>query len=451
MTWSRLSLGVQKIIRGGCLFFVFATLFFICKAQAQSSASSPIVVKLTLRDTVQPISAAYLARGLQAAADHHAQAVLIELSTPGGLLDSTRTMVASIEHSTIPVIVYVSPTGSRAASAGFFLLESADIAAMAPGTNTGASHPILEGRTMDPILKEKIENDAAAFLRSYVTRRNRNAQAAEDAVRQSKSYTDQEALSLHLIDRVAASDAALLDTLDGTTVTRFNGTTSVLHTRNAVIEAILPNSRERILGALMDPNIAVLLLVTGGLLIYLEFNVPGTIVPGSIGTLLVLLSLFALNLLPIAGTAAALLLASIVLLLLEVKFSSHGVLALAGISCLVFGLLTLVDGPIPEMRVHLATALGAGIGFGAITFFLTMIAVRARRNKIQTGSEQLIGMMAVVQTPLAPTGQILLRGELWQAHSTRPVAIGEQVRVLSREALLLHVEPIVNVPTNHIS
>ncbi len=415
---------------------------FATVRSSNAASSAPLVVKLVLRDTVQPISAAYLARGLQTAANHHAQAVLIEISTPGGLLDSTRAIMASILHSSVPVIVYVAPAGSRAASAGFFILESADTAAMAPGTNTGASHPILEGRQMDPILKEKIENDAAAFLRSYVTLRHRNASAAEDAVRASKSYTDQEAFNLHLIDRIAPNDAALLDALDGTTVLRFDGTTTVFHTRNATIETLAPNLRERILGALMDPNFAVLLLILGGLLIYLEFNVPGTIVPGSVGTLMVLLSLFALNLLPIAYTAVALLLAALVLFLLEVKFSSHGILAFVGIVCIVFGLLTLVDGPIPEMRVHLATALAAGIGFGVITIFLTTIAVRARRNKVQIGSETMIGAIAIAQTPLAPVGQVLLRGELWQAQSIQPILAGVSVRVLSRDHLLLTVERV---------
>ncbi|MGC9292244.1 MAG: NfeD family protein [Acidobacteriaceae bacterium] len=424
---------------------VFCGLALPAPAQApvqvpvQAPTARPLVVKLLLRDTIQPVSAEYLARGLHDAADHHAQAVLVELDTPGGLLDSTRAMVESIEHSPVPVILYVAPTGSRAASAGFFILESADIAAMAPGTNTGAAHPVLEGQTMDPVMKQKIENDAAAFLRSYVTHRNRNAQAAEAAVRESKSYTDKEALDLHLIDLVAANDTALLDALNGTTITRFDGATVVLHTANATIVTFPPNARERILGDLMDPNLAVVLFVIGALLIYLEFNVPGTIVPGSLGTLLVLLSLFALNLLPIEFTAVALLLGALVLLLLEVKFSSHGVLALAGIVCLVFGLLTLVNGPIPEMRVHLSTALATGIGFGLITVFLTTIAFRARRNKVQVGSETLLGAIAIVQTPLAPEGQVMLRGELWQARSAAPVAVGEKVRVLGRDGLLLTV------------
>lgn len=420
-------------------------LALVCTISPHASAQSeskPPVVKLVLRDTIQPVSATYLERGLRYAADHHAQAVLVELSTPGGLLDSTRTMVASIEHSSVPVIVFVEPTGSRAASAGFFILESADVAAMAPGTNTGASHPILEGRQMDPILKQKIENDAAAFLRSFVTHRNRNAPAAEDAVRQSKSYTDKEALDLHLIDRVAPNDTALLDALDGTMVTRFDGSTVVLHTRNVPVDTQLPNTRERILGSLMDPNLAVILFIVGGLLIYLEFNVPGTIVPGSIGTLLVLLSMFALNLLPIEYTAVALLLGALVLFLLEVKFSSHGILGLAGIVCLIFGLLTLVNGPIPELRVHLSTAIAAGIAFGLITLFLTAIAVKARRNKVQIGSEAMLGTIAVAQTALAPVGQIMLRGELWQARSNVPVAAGDRVRVQSRDGLLLTVERV---------
>ncbi len=423
-----------------------AILFVSAHCLCAQTPAQPRVVRIVLQDTVQPVSAEFLVRSLQIAAAEHAQAVLVELDTPGGLLDSTRTMVAAIEHSAVPVLLYVAPSGSRAASAGFFLLEAADVAAMAPGTNTGASHPILEGQRMDPILKQKIENDAAAFLRSIVARRHRNAQAAEEAVRDSKSYTDQEALDLHLIDRIAPNDAALFQALDGATILRFDGSTTVLHLHNPVVQTVAPNLREQILGALMDPNLAVLLLIAGALLIYLEFHVPGTIVPGSLGTLLVLLSLFALNLLPIQATAAALLISALVLLLLEVKFSSHGVLALAGIVCLVLGLLTLVNGPIPEMRVHWATALGAGIGFGGITFFMTALAVRARRNKIHMGSDALPGAIAIAQTPLDPaqhpSGQILLHGELWQAQSQQSIAAGESVRVLSRDGLLLNVERV---------
>jgi membrane-bound serine protease (ClpP class) len=419
-------------------------LFVLASCGVSNSATAasprPVVVQLPLHATVQPISAAFLKRGLRHAADIHAQAVLVEIGTPGGLLSSTRDMVTAIEESEVPVIVYVAPSGSRAASAGFFILESADVAAMAPGTNTGASHPILEGEKMDPVLKQKIENDATAFLRSYVSRRGRNVDAAQDAVLNSKSYTDQEALNLKLIDVISPDIPTLLNQVNGTTVTRFSGAKQVLHTQDADVQLMPPSTRERILGALTDPNLAVVLLILGGLLIYMEFNAPGTIVPGALGTLLVLISLFALDLLPLEFTAVGLLVAAFVLFVLDIKFTTHGILGLAAIACLVFGLLTLVNGPIPEMRVQLGTALGAGIGFGLITIFLTTIAVRARRNKVQTGNEALLGSIAVAQTALNPNGQVMVRGELWQAHSHDTVAAGEPVLIRDRQGLLLEVE-----------
>jgi membrane-bound serine protease (ClpP class) len=404
--------------------------------------ASPLVVKLTLHDTIQPITADYLQRGLQEAARQHAQLVIVSMGTPGGLLDSTRVMVQAIENSTVPVAIFISPTGSRAGSAGFFLLEAADIAAMAPGTNAGAAHPIIEGSQMDPILKEKIENDAAAFLRSYAGRRGHNVAAAEDAVRNSKSYSDQEALNLKLIDLVSADDTTLITALDGREIHRFDGTTQTLHLQGAEISTTAPSLRERLLSKLTNPDVAILLLVLGGLLIYLEFNVPGTVVPGSLGTLFVLLSLFGLNLLPIRHTAIVLLLAAVVMMVLEAKFGAHGVLALAGIVCLVFGLATLVDGPIPELRVHTATALGAGIGFGTITFGLAWIALRARRGKVLTGPQAMIGGTAIVRTPLCPTGQVEIRGELWQAslRGQGSLAVGSAVSVRGIEGLILIVE-----------
>ncbi|MGD0445612.1 MAG: nodulation protein NfeD [Edaphobacter sp.] len=420
------------------------TLLCLRPATLSANTASPnVVVKLTLHDTIQPITADYLQRGLQEAARLHAQLVLISMGTPGGLLESTRVMVQAIENSPVPVAIFISPTGSRAGSAGFFLLEAADIAAMAPGTNAGAAHPIVEGGQMDPILKEKIENDAAAFLRSYTTRRGRNVDAAEDAVRNSKSYSDDEALKLKLIDLESADDNSLLNSLDGRQIHRFDGTTQTLHLQGAEIVIISPSLRERLLSKLTNPDIAVLLLVLGGLLIYLEFNVPGTVVPGSIGTLLVLLSLFGLNLLPIRHTSVVLLLAAFVLMVLEAKYGSHGVLALAGIVSLVFGLATLVDGPIPELRVHTATAVGAGLGFGAITFGLAWIALRARRGKVLTGPQAMIGGTAIARTPLNPTGQVEIRGELWQAslRGQASLAAGSPVSVRSVEGLVLIVEP----------
>jgi len=408
-------------------------------------AQHPTVLKLTLHDTIQPVTEEYIERGLRDAATRGDAAVLLSLGTPGGLLTSTRSIVAAIESSPVPIIVYISPNGSRAGSAGFFLLEAADIAAMAPGTNAGASHPIVEGATLDPVMKEKLENDTAAFLRSFVSRRGRNVAAAEDAVRNSKSYSDSEALDLKLIDLVSPDDATLLRQLDGRVVKRFDGSSTTLHLANAVIDTDAPSLRERLLTRLANPDLAVLLVVAGGLLIYLEFNVPGTVVPGALGTLCVLLGAFGLNLLPLRHTAIALVIAAVALIVLEAKFASHGILATVGIGCLVFGLATLVDGPAPELRVHLATAIGAGVGFGCISFFLAWIALRARRNKVLTGPAAMLRQIATVVTPLAPSGQVEVRGELWQARLDAPAAnapAGSRVAVRGIDGLVLLVEAL---------
>lgn len=419
-------------------------LAYLLPATLFADTTTPVVIKLTLHDTIQPITAGYLQRGLQDAARQHAQLVLVSMGTPGGLLESTRIMVQAIENSPVPVVIYISPTGSRAGSAGFFLLEAADIAAMAPGTNAGAAHPIVAGGSqIDPTLKQKIENDAAAFLRSYTARRGRNVEAAEDAIRNSKSYSDEEALKLKLIDLVALDDASLLAALDNREIHRFDGSARTLHLKDAAIVTTVPSLRERLLSKLTNPDIAVLLIVLGGLLIYLEFNVPGTVVPGSLGTLFVLLGLFGLDLLPVRHTAIVLLLAAVLLMVLEAKYGSHGVLATVGIACLVFGLATLVDGPIPELRVHTATAVGAGVGFGAISFGLAWIALRARRSKVLTGPQAMIGHTAIVRTPLSPTGQVEIRGELWQAslRGAASLAVGSAVSVRGIEGLVLIVEP----------
>ena len=297
---------------------------------------------------------------------------------------------------------------------------------------------------MDPVLKEKIENDAAAFLRSYVTVRGRDAKDAEDAVRNSKSFSEAESLKLNLIDAVAPDDASLLAQLDGRTIKRFNGATQTLHLAHADIEPLPPSLRERLLTRLTSPDLDVLLLLCGGLLIYLEFNVPGTIVPGALGTLMVLLAIFGLNLLPVQHTAILLLFAALALMVLEAKFASHGILGTAGVVCLVFGLATLVNGPTPEMRVHFGVAAGAGIGFGIVTFGLAWIAFKARQAKRLTGPDALLGHPAVAITPLAPTGQVEVRGEIWQATlptGTAPIPAGTPVTIQSVNGLTLTVAP----------
>lgn len=438
----RLPLGFwQRIVFVGISGLLCAVVGMLFTASAQKPALQPVVAKFVLADTIQPVTQHELVRALARAEAMGAQVLLIELDTPGGMLDSTRAMVGAMLSSRIPVIVSVAPAGARAGSAGFFLLEAADVAAMAPGTNAGAAHPVAGFGKMDETMALKVTNDAEAFLRSYVARRNRNVEAAVEAVGASHSYTAEEALAQHLIDLTAASDAELLNKLDGRQITRLDGSVQTLHLAGARIQLLSPSLREELLGWLVNPNIALLLLVGGGLLIYLEFNVPGTIVPGALGTLMVLVSLFALNLLPIRFTAILLLVAAVVLLLLEAKVGGHGALAAAGILSLAFGLLTLVEAPIPEMSVNPWVAFAASAGFGGITVFLVRLALRARHSKFLLGMDALVGRRAVAMEPLAPEGRVLVEGEIWNAVAAQSLPAGAALRVVAHEPTRLRVEP----------
>jgi len=400
------------------------------------------VDKLILDDTIQPVSADEVTRALDRANSDGASALLIEINTPGGLLDSMRDMVGGILRSRVPVIVYVGPSGARAGSAGFFILESADVAAMAPGTEAGAAHPVFEfGGQPDNTEMQKVENDAEAFLRSYVSKRNRNTDAAVAAVESSHSYTAEESLNQHLIDLIANSDNDLLNSVGGREITRMDGSKVTLHLGGARVQLLRKSLRDDVLGWLVDPNIALLLLVGGALLIYLEFNSPGTIVPGALGTLMVLLAVFALNLLPIRYTAVMLLVAAMVLLLLEAKFGGHGALAIAGIVCLMFGMLTLVAAPVPEMGIRPVVAIAVSVAFGVITVILVRLAMRARRRKSRLGADAMVGSPATAMETLDPQGHVLVEGEIWQAVARSPVAKGAALRVTGHDHLLLRVEP----------
>jgi membrane-bound serine protease (ClpP class) len=416
-----------------------ALLLLLCAMPALAQ-----VYKISIDDAIHPVTEEYIGRGIDAATKAHASAVLIELNTPGGLYTSTRSIVDRITTSPIPVIVFVRP-GGWAASAGFFILESADIAAMAPGTNTGASHPVLgSGATMDPVMKEKIENDSAAFMRSFVAKRGRNVDVAESAVRQSKSFTDQEALKDNLIDVIANSDADLLKQLDGREVKRFDGTTLKLHTAGQSILPFDMTVKQRVLAYLLDPNIAFVLFSIGMLAIWAEFSHPGAIVPGVVGGVCILLAGFAMNLLPIRFAALILILAAFIFFALEAKLQSHGVLTIGGIIAMVFGALMLVDGPIPEMRIHLSTALAVAIPLGAITSFLMTIALRARRNKVVTGREGLQGQLGFARSTFGPgvSGKVFVNGELWNAEAQVEIRNGDRVRVAGIDGLILTVEPV---------
>jgi len=426
-------------------FWIAALAGLLCFLPTRSSAE---VLKIVVDDTIHPITDEYIGRALAEADRNKDKAVLIELNTPGGLLDSTRNIIEKIVASPVPVIIYVTPSGSRAASAGFFILESADIAAMAPGTNTGAAHPVtITGGKMDDIMKEKIENDTAALMRSVVSKRGRNIEVAESAVRQSKSFTDQEALAQKLIEYVAASEQDLFKSLQGKPFKRFNGETATLNLVGQPMRVYDLTLKERILAYMMNPNVAFILLAIGALALYAEFNHPGAVVPGTVGVVFILLAIFALNLLPTRFAAVVLILASFVLFALEAKFMTHGVLAIGGIVTMILGALLLVDAPIPEMRVRLGTALAVSIPLGGITATLMSLAIKARRNKVVTGAQGLVGETGVAQTTLSPTGKIFVHGELWDAVSSAQIAAGQTVVVRKVDGLQLEVEPVAQPST----
>lgn len=420
-------------------FSVLATIVLLLASRAAKAD----VVKIVVDDTIHPIVAERIDRAIQEAQRTHADALLIEISTPGGLMTSMEEIIHKILDSPVPVIIYVTPSGNGASSAGFFILESADVAAMAPGTNTGAAHPVLGGgATMDPVMKEKLENYAASLMRSYVSKRGRNVEVAETAVRQSKSFTADEALSQHLVDYVAKSDDDLFHQLDGKTITRFDGQKTELHLTGKPIHLYDMTLRQRILSWLMDPNITALLLGIGMLALWAEFNHPGAVVPGVIGFIAIVVAIFAMHLLPTRYESLVLLLGAFVLFALEAKLQTHGVLTGGGILMMILGLLLLVDGPIPEMRVKLWAALSVSIPVGLITVFLMTLAIRARRNKVVMGEQGLIGETGTVTVPLTPAGKVLLQGALWNAVAPTNVPIGQNVVVRGVHNLVLQVEPL---------
>ncbi|MGA2354596.1 MAG: nodulation protein NfeD [Terriglobales bacterium] len=399
-------------------------------------------MRITVDDAIQPVTAEYIGRALETAHRDKDQAVLIEMNTPGGLVESTREIIDKIVASPVPVIVYVTPAGSRAGSAGIFILEAADVAAMAPGTNAGAAHPVTLFGKPDETMMKKIENDAAALMRSVTTRRGRNVELAESAVRESKSFTEQEALDKKLIDYVAPNQQDLFRQMSGRSFKRFDGAAASLDLAGQPIRDYEMTVKERILSYIMDPNITLIILMIGALCLYVEFNHPGAVVPGTIGVIFIVLAAFAMHLLPIRYAALAMILVAFLLFAAEAKFASHGVLTAGGIVLLTLGGLLLVDGPIPEMRVNLLTAIAVAVPLGIITAFLMGIAVRARRNKIVTGEQGLIGEIGVAETMLAPAGKIFVHGELWDAVSTAPIPAGEHVIVRQVDGLTLRVDPV---------
>jgi membrane-bound serine protease (ClpP class) len=407
-----------------------------------ASARAGKVVAVDVTGIVHPITVEIIGRAIDQARDQGADAVLVRLNTPGGLAEATREIIEKIVASPVPVITYVTPSGGRAASAGFFILQAGDVAAMAPGTNTGAASPVLLGGSqMDPVMRNKVQNDSAASIRSLVAKRGRNVTLAEKTVLEAKSFTDREALDGKLTDLIASSAADLFRQLDGREITRFDGRKQTLHLARAEIVVYEKTLRESVVAAIADPNLALVMLILGALGIYVEFSSPGLIAPGVLGAILVLLGLSALSVLPINWGGAALIVLALVLFVLEAKFTSHGVLGIGGTVSMVLGALLLVDSPAPELRIRLSTALAVALPFAFVTTFLVSLAIRARLSKVRTGAAGMVDEIGSAHTALTPAGKVFIHGEYWDAVCTEPVEAGRPVRVKNVVGLTLNVEP----------
>lgn len=401
------------------------------------------VVILTLKDSIQPASLRYLERGLKAAETSGAAVTVVELNTPGGLLVSLREMTTAITTASRPVVVYVTPSGAHAASAGFFLLIAADVAAMAPGTNSGAAHPVGgQGEDLAKTAAEKAANDAAALARSLAAQRGRGVEWAEKAVRESASYTDREALEHGLIDLVAADRGELLKALDGRVVKRFDGREEKLVLDAPEIVSVEPSGADKLLSAIAHPNIAYLLLLAGIVGIYFELSHPGAIFPGVLGGISILLALYALSVLPVNYVGVMLIALAIGFFIAEVKVTSYGLLTVAGLVSFVIGSLMLIDSPIPALRVGLEVVLPAAVMVAAIVIFLLTRVLRVHRSVPLTGAEGIAGEIADVVVALAPRGKVFVHGEYWDAIGSGELPAGSRARVVRVEGKLLVVEPL---------
>src|SRR5437667_1473916 len=414
---------------------------------AEVHGSSPLVLELRLDGEVEPILATYIDEGLADAARRHAALALITMDTPGGLSDSMKDMIQHILASPVPVAVYVSPTGARGASAGFYILLSADIAAMAPGTHAGAASPIIAiggfPQQIDEVFRRKINQDAMAFLRSLTVQRKRNPELAEKAITESRAFTEKEALDAKMINLVVNSTEDLLRQLDGRTIIRFDGTQVTLSLRNASRATFELSARQRFLARIVEPDVFFVLLILGALGLYTEFTHPGVIAPGVIGGICLILALYAMHFLPVNLAGLFLIALSIAFFILEAKAPSHGVLALGGVVSMFLGALFLVRSPLTPGGVSVGVALAGTVPFAVLAVVLMRLVLRSRRWKTATGKEEMIGSQGVAVAPLpaGEEGMIRVHGELWRAESSKPVQEGEPVRILRVEGLKLYVEP----------
>jgi membrane-bound serine protease (ClpP class) len=443
---------IRRTSRGVALGLAATALFLAGRiglaGPAQAPAAPPArVVELQIDSDINPVTAEYVTSGIEQANRDGAALILITIDTPGGLDLSMREIIERIVDSKAPVVVYVTPSAARAASAGFFILLSADVAAMAPGTHTGAASPLLAVGgypiTVDETLSKKIVNDATAYLRSYASRRARNVGLAETAITEARAFTETEALDGKLIDLVANSREALLADLNGRTITRLDGSTTSLALADAVVVVVEMSGRQRFLQRIVQPDVFFLLLIVGVLGLYTEFTHPGLVAPGVIGGIALVLALFAMHLLPVNLTGLLLIGLALALFILEAKYTSHGVLGAGGVVAMLIGATMLVRSPLTAGGVGLGAALGATLPCAFITIALMRLVLRSRAWAPRAGVEELTRETGRVTEAVAggTPGLVLIRGELWRAVSTGALPQGARVRVVRVDGLTLHVEP----------
>ena len=402
------------------------------------------VLVIDVDGSINPVSSDYIKRGIGKAEKEHAQCLVIRLNTPGGLLQSTRVIVSAILDAPIPVVVYVSPVGSHAGSAGVFITMAGHIAAMAPGTNIGAAHPVSMQENMDPVMNEKVTNDAAAFIRTIAQHRNRDTIWADKAVRKSLSITSSEALEKNVIDIVARNMDDLLQKLDGRVISVQAGS-KTLQTRNAVIETEEMSWIEKLLNVLVDPNVAYVLMLLGFYGLLFEIYSPGAIFPGVIGGICIILAFYAMNTLPVNYAGLALIIFAIILFLLEIKVVSYGILAIGGTISLLLGSFMLLrnESPLEFVRISKAVILPAVAVTAGFFFFLITMGIRAQRNIPVTGFASLVGSMGTAEESFEESGMVKVRGEIWQAESTvGSIVKGQTIRVTGRRKFTLFIEPV---------
>jgi membrane-bound serine protease (ClpP class) len=435
-----------KLVSLCALWVSVFVLVFPSSAAEEHRPSS--VLELKLDGEVEPILATYIDEGIADAERRHAALILITMDTPGGLSDSMKDIIQHILSSPVPVAVYVSPTGARGASAGFFILLSADIAAMGPGTHTGAASPLIGigayPVAIDETLRKKITNDATAFLRSFADKRGRNPSLAETAVTDARAFTEKEALDGKLIDLLASSEDDLLRQLDGREITRFDGTKIKLSLSNAVRTPFELSARQKFLARIVQADVFFLLLIVGVLGLYTEFTHPGMVAPGVVGGICLILALYAMQLLPVNFAGVFLIFLALALFILEAKYTSHGVFIAGGIVSMLLGAMFLIRSPLTAGGVSLGIAVAATLPFAALTVLLMRLVLRSRKWKSTTGREELIGAQGIVVSSMASgaEGMIRIHGELWRAISQEPLPEGKPVRVLKMEGLKLYVEPV---------